>query len=130
MPFDLDELFILEAERELGTKLPASYRSAMAQLNGGEVEVADDVWQLHPIADTSERKRLARTANHILRETAVMQCWPRFPAAALAIAANGSGDRLVFIRGSAAFEPAVHLWAHETGELERIAEDFSELQSV
>lgn len=130
MPFDLEESFILEAERELGAKLPASYKSAMAHSNGGDVEAAQDVWHLHPIADISERKRLIRTANHILRETSVIQSWPKFPVGALSIAANVSGDRLVFIRGVASFEPAVHLWSHETGKLELVAKDFSELRSI
>jgi len=130
MPFDLAESFIHEAERELGAKLPVSYTAAMAQANGGEVEVLDDVWQLHPIADTSDRKRLARTANHVIRETESLRGWARFPAGALAIAANGSGDQLVFLRGATSFESAVHLWSHETGELEQVAEDFSELQGI
>ena len=130
MPFDLAESFIEEAERELGAKLPASYRAAMVLANGGEVEVLDDVWQLHPIADTSDRKRLARTANHVLRENESLRGWTSFPASALAIAANGSGDQLVFLRSANSFESAVHLWSHETGELEQVAEDFSDLQGV
>lgn len=128
MPFDLDEAFILEAEQELGARLPASYRRALARSNGGEIEAAGDVWQLHPIADRSDRKRIARTANHILREAAVLRDWPGFPVGALAIAANGSGDRLVLVRGPTAFEPAIHLWSHETGTLEPVAQDFGELR--
>lgn len=130
MPFDLAESFILAAERQLGASLPTSYKTAMARSNGGEVEAADDVWQLHPIADTSDRKRLARTANHIIGETSVLQSWAGFPAGALAIGANGSGDRLVFLRGATSFGPAVHLWSHETGQTEQLAEDFGELPSV
>lgn len=128
MPFDLAESFILEAERALGARLPESYRSAMAQSNGGEVEILDDVWQLHPIADTSDRKRLARTANHILRETESLRSWPKFPPGALTIAANGSGDQLVLVRRADAFDPSVLLWSHETGELQKVASDFGELE--
>ena len=130
MPFDLAESFILDAERELGAKLPESYKAAMSRSNGGEIETLDDVWQLHPIADTSDRKRLARTANHVLRETAAMRGWAKFPEGAPAIAANGSGDQLVFLRGASSFESTVHLWSHETGDLEQLAEDFSELQGT
>lgn len=127
MAFDLAESFILEAERQLGAALPASYRSAMARSNGGEVESLDDAWILHPIADATDRKRLARTANHIVRETQGMQEWQSFPADAVAIAANSSGDCLVFLRFGALFGPEVHLWSHETRELKLVAHDFSEL---
>ncbi len=128
MPFDLEESFILEAERQLGANLPRSYTAAMARSNGGEVETQDDVWQLHPIADTSDRKRLARTANHIIRETASAKAWPRFPAGALAIGANGSGDHLIFLRSEQSFGPEVHIWWHETGEVQLLASNFGELQ--
>ena len=130
MPFDLAEPYILEAERELGASLPVSYKTAMAQSNGGELEALDDVWQLHPIADSSDRKRLARTANHIIRETASMQGWARFPAGALAIGGNGTGDCLVFLRSANSFGPAVHLWSHETGQTELLARDFNELRGT
>lgn len=128
MPFDLAEPFILEVERQLGGSLPGSYKAAMSRSNGGEIEADDDLWQLHPIADTSDRKRLARTANHIIRETASACAWPTFPFGALAIGANGSGDRLVFLRSGNFFGPEVHIWWHETGNTQVFARDFSELQ--
>lgn len=128
MPFNLSETFILEAERRLGASLPFSYKTAMARSNGGEIEALDDVWQLYPIADTSDRKRMARTANHIILETASMQGWAKFPPNALAIGGNGSGDCLVFLRAAQSFSPAVHVWSHETGTSELLAQDFSELQ--
>ena len=127
MAFDLKAEFVDAAEHGLGLPLPASYRQAMQRSNGGEIEVGDDVWWLHPIADPSDRKRLARSANPVLKETAGCQDWPRFPAGALAIASNGSGDQLVLLRGASAFEPAVYEWSHETGELCQVAEDFAQL---
>ena len=69
MPFELAEPFILAAEQQLGSKLPEAYRSAMLRENGGEFETEEDTWQQYPIADTSDRKRLSRTANHIIKET-------------------------------------------------------------
>ncbi len=127
MPFDLTEPFILDTERQLGASLPVSYKTAMSRSNGGEIEALGVVWQLHPIADTSDRKRLARTANHIICETASLQSWSRFPPGALSIGANGSGDCLVFLRSVNSFGPAVHLWSHETGQTELLAQDFGEL---
>ena len=55
------------------------------------------LWQLHPVFDDSDRKRMGRTANHLVRETAVARGWSGFPAEAIAIGANGSGDRLVLM---------------------------------
>lgn len=99
----------------------------MAQSNGGEVEADDDDWILHPIADTSDRKRLARTAKHIVRETAVSRQWRGFPQTGIAIGGNGAGDRLVFLKDGDTFGPQVFAWSHETGELQKVADDFGEL---
>ncbi|XGA72149.1 SMI1/KNR4 family protein [Chitinibacter sp. SCUT-21] len=79
MAFDLNEEFIQAAEQALGATLPASYRQAMQQHNGGCVLAQGDSWQQHPIADTSDRKRLARSCNHILKETAFYQDCGFFP---------------------------------------------------
>ena len=128
MPFDLAESFIAATERELGAELPVSYKAAMALSNGGELEVAHEVWQLHPIADTSDRKRLARTANHIVLETSSLEAWPNFPANAVTIAANGSGDHLILMHKEGVFSSQVFRWSHETGALQKVAEDFHELE--
>jgi hypothetical protein len=127
MPFDLAESFIAAAEEALGATFPASYRVAMARANGGEVEALHDSWQLHPIADTSDRKRLARTANHVVRETLSMLGWPRFPGNGVAIATNGTGDQLVLLREGEALKEAVYYWSHETGVVELVAGSFAEL---
>ena len=130
MPFDLAESFIVTAEASLGARLPSAYRDAMLRSNGGEVFAADDAWVQYPIADTSDRKRLSRTANHILKETQFCSEWPRFPLGAVAIAGNGSGDQLVFIRHGPAFAAAVYLWSHENGSLVEVASDFAELTAA
>jgi SMI1 / KNR4 family (SUKH-1) len=125
MPFDLAESFLLAAERELGAYLPKSYRLAMLQENGGEIETDDDDWQQYPVADTSDRKRLSRSANHILKETESCRGWARFPENALAIAGNGAGDRLVLLKQGDGFAPEVYAWLHESEELIKVANDFS-----
>ena len=127
MPFPIAEDLIAAAEHALGAALPLAYRTAMAQSNGGEVEVADDGWQLHPIEDRSDRKRAGRTANHILRETNQAKTWPHFPPNALCIASNGTGDLLVFLRNGTEFAQEVYLWSHEDGSVQRIAASFHEL---
>ncbi len=125
MPFDLAESFLLDAERELGASLPKSYRLAMLRENGGELATDEDDWQQYPIADTSDRKRLSRSVNHILKETESCRGWARFPENAVAIAGNGAGDQLVLLRQNGVFTPEVYAWLHESGELEKVADDFS-----
>lgn len=130
MPFPLDPKYIRETEQKLSTRFPLAYRDKMIRDNGGQIEAADDVWELYPFFDSSDRKRIARTCNDIVRETKQMRDWPGFPAGAVAIAENGTGDQLIFLpgeTGAGELGAAVFWWDHETGEIQRIADDFSEL---
>jgi|SRR5262249_42357397 len=127
MPFELDERFIVAAEQKLGASLPYSYRQAMKASNGGTVLAFNDVWELHPILDTSDRKRLKRSCNDVLRETEFMRDFPGWPQNALAIAWNG-GDRLVLLKKDRQYEPEVYVWLYDTGELVEVAEVFSDLK--
>ncbi len=129
MPFNLDESYIVAAEQALGAQLPESYKQAMRVANGGEVEAAKDQWQLHPFEDTSDKRRLSRTANDILKETKACKDWPGFPPEAVAVADNGTGDALVFLQSNGKFGAAVYAWSHETRELCKVANDFSELKT-
>jgi hypothetical protein len=93
MPFDPAERFIRAAEEELGAPLPHSYRQVMMASNGGDVAAYSDVWNLYPILDKSDRKRLSRSCNDILRETRRLRDWPDWPENAVAIAHNGTDDQ-------------------------------------
>ena len=128
MPFTLDERFIVAAEQKLGASLPHSYRQAMMASNGGQVLVHDDVWDLHPILDTSDRKRVKRSCNDILYETAFMRDWPGWPENALAIDSNVGGDRLVMFKVKQQYEPTIYVWLHDTSHLVAVAEFFSDLE--
>lgn len=130
MPFDLAELFIVAAEIELGATLPSSYRHSMLQKNGGELETDNDDWEQYPIADTSDRKRISRTCNHILKETQNCLTWRTFPANAIAFATNGAGDQLVFLKKGQEIEQVIYAWSHETGQLTKVANDFAELKAL
>lgn len=130
MPFDLLEKYILMAEEKIGASLPSSYRNKMMSANGGTVSASSDHWTLHPILDSSDRKRIARTCNDILRETASMKDWVGWPENAIAIAANGGGDALVFLVTGGKIESAVHRWDHETGNIKKVAGDFQKLRAV
>lgn len=132
MPFALHERFLADTEAKLGARLPEGFRNRMKKANGGELELGEETWFLHPILDTTDRKRTSRTSNDVIRETASLKQWPEFPANALAIANNGEGDVLVFLVDAAAgkVEEPVYLWRHETGKLEKIAEDFLAIGSL
>jgi len=130
MPFTLDDKFLLSAEEKLGAKLPDSYRQAMMAANGGEVASGLDDWYLYPIMDSTDRKRLARTCNDVVAESMRLAEWERFPRQALAIANNGEGDQLLFLRSDDRYGPAVYCWSHESGELTKVAEDFAQLERL
>jgi len=127
MAFNLDEKYIIECEKELGAKLPSSYREAMLSSNGGEIDVAGDSWELYPIFDKSDRKRISRTCNHIISETKSSQEWEGFPSDALAIASNGCGDSIVLLKSNNTYNNELYIWSHETRELTKVANKFTEV---
>ena len=92
----------------------------MSRNNGGELSTDNDDWQLYPFFDTSDRERISRTSNDIARETTTARQWRGFPADAIAIAGNGSGDHLIFlpVPGSTTLQPQPFIWLHETAELQ------------
>lgn len=130
MPFNLSEGQLVLTEKELGSELPIEYREAMKLDNGGEASTEEDDWEFYPIKDTSDRKRLSRTCNHIISETESCKEFGNFTDNALAIAGNGLGDQMVFIKESGQYLNNVFLWLHETGELQELAATFNEIEKL
>lgn len=130
MPFNLSEERVVETETILKAKLPDDYREAMKKDNGGEATTEDDEWELYPIKDTSDRKRMSRTCNHIINETESCRGFGNFPVHAISIASNGCGDQMVFLKEGKSFNETVYLWLHETGELQVLASKFSEIEKL
>ena len=128
MAFDLDEKYIKKAEEILGTLLPNAYKNEMIQNNGGTIYIDDEDWELFPIADTSDKKRISRTCNHIIHETNQAKRWSSFPKNALAIASDGCGDFLIFKQEDGHYLDEIYLWNHEAGELSMVANSFEELE--
>ena len=93
MPFPLEIQFVKRAEGRLGRKLPSNYIAKMCRDNGGEVGRGTDSWWLHPILDDSDKKRLKRTCNDIVREIASSKEWTGFPPEAVAIGENDAAER-------------------------------------
>jgi len=130
MPFPVDIKFVNDAEAKLGVKFPAAFVVKMTKLNGGSVNTGTDTWELYPFLDTSDRKRLARTCNDIVRETQFSRQWSGFPQDAISIGANGGGDKLVLLPDPHAPTVLLHQvfwWDHETGEVHHVADDFADL---
>ncbi|ARN84226.1 SMI1/KNR4 family protein [Candidatus Nucleicultrix amoebiphila] len=127
MAFPTQENIILENEKEIGCKFPSSYRNKMMNENGGEIEFSDDHWQLFPFFDKTDKKTISRTCNSIFKETKLAREWRGFPDNAIAIATNGCGDFLVFIKENTHLKNEVYIWLHETTELKKVAVDFSEI---
>ena len=128
MPFPVDNDFIDRAAAKLGIRFPPSFVAHLHRSNGGEIDVADDTWQIFPVFDDSDPRRLKRTSNDIVRETKLAREWPGFPSNGVAIASNGTGDKLVFLPSEPEDRLAgrVYWWDHETGELTAVADDFSD----
>ena len=125
MPFSVDEKWILEAEERLGVILPRSYRESISKENGGYIKINDETWDLYPIWDKSDRKRLKRTCNDIVHETEVCHDCYGFPSKGIAIADNGCGDQLILLpesQESNKLVETVYYWSHETGEYEPVLE--------
>ena len=130
MPFPVDIKYVNETETKLGVKFPAAFVVRMTKLNGGTVETLPDQWDLYPFMDTSDRKRLTRTCNDIVRETSKAKEWDHFPPGAVAIGSNGCGDQLILVPQSDApnyLSHEIYWWDHETGEVNHVADDFSDL---
>ena len=129
MAFPVDIKFIRDAELRLGVKFPAPFILRMVKNNGGEVRTPMDSWQLHPILDKSDRKRLKRTCNDIEQETTRAREWPSFPGKAISIGSNGNGDRLVLLPSADAptVLGPVYWWDHERGVLLFVSDDFGDL---
>jgi SMI1 / KNR4 family (SUKH-1) len=129
MPFPVDEKYIVQTEEKLGIIFPKSFRQRMMQNNGGEIEITDDDWQLYPFLDSSDKTRIKRTCNDIIYETNQLRQFRGFPENAIPIAANGTGDQLVFLINSSIpgiLSPAIYYWDHETSQIILVANDFSE----
>ncbi len=93
MAFPVDIQFVKSAEAKLDLKLPLGYVVKMCRENGGSVTTDTVAWFLFPIFDDTDRTRLKRTCNDIIRETESACSRPGFPPDALAIGDNACGDR-------------------------------------
>jgi hypothetical protein len=133
MPFSTEEKFIQQAEQKLGVIFPKSYRESMIRSNGGEIATVDDDWQLYPIFDDSDRTRLKRSCNDVVRETSTARQWTGFPERGIAIGTNGEGDVLVFLpidSDPKQLDCKLYVWNHEDRGVQVITDDFSQVDKI
>ena len=129
MAYPIEESEVEKTEKQLGAKLPEAYRKSMIEENGKNFIITEeDEWELFPLKDASNRKKLARTAYDILKETESALNWPNFPKDSIVIANNGMGDLLFLKKDEKNFEDTIYAFWHETGEVKRFAESFDELE--
>lgn len=132
MPLPVDAKWIRQTEEKLGVRFPAAFVVAMVKLNGGTVRTRFDQFELFPFLDASTRKSIGRTCSSICRETAASRRGSYgFPVNAVAIGSNGGGDLLVLQPmpdHPDTLQHCVFCWNHDTGEIELVADDFSELR--
>lgn len=130
MPFPIPLEKIAETEAAMGVIFPALFKARMNRDNGGELLFdEDESWWLFPFFDTTNRKTIARSCNDIRRETEQLRAAGLgFPADAVAIAHNGSGDHL-FLRSNGTSELGREVWLfrHEGGEVSQLLDDVAEL---
>lgn len=127
MPFPISLESIAETESALGVTFPAVFKAQMSRSNGGEVEVADETWSLHPFLDKTSPKTIGRTCNDIKHETAEARKWEGFPPDGVALANNGSGDLLFLRPDGSALGKRVWMFWHETDELTVALDDVADL---
>ena len=97
VPWPVEQRFIDEAQLALGVRFPRNLVARLRRSNGGEVTIDGQTWWFHPVWDKSDKKRLTRTSNDIVRETLTARTWPGFPPAAVVIARGLGAERLVLL---------------------------------
>jgi hypothetical protein len=131
IPFPVDIKFVERCAEKLGVKLPPAYVERICAKNGGDVTAdGTNTWTLVPIFDDSDRRRLKRTCNDVVHETEFARGFFGFPADGVVIANDGCGNHLTLLPKSGNSDElgdAVFDWDHETGQIKKVAKDFSEL---
>lgn len=128
MPFPIEEKYILETESELNVVFPIEFKNRMIQLNGGELVIKKQEFELYPFFDKSDRKRISRTCNNIVLETENAREWNGFPKHATAIGSDGLGNQIILMHnGDGILSNEIYLWNHESRTVKKIAESIHKL---
>lgn len=136
MAFNVDEKYILAAEAELKVQFPESFRRKMMQVNGGAVFIPypneteeGEIFFLYPFFDSSDKKRISRTCNDIVRETKLSREKYGLEEHLIVIGSDQSKCWLVLrIEDDGVLGRAVYILPFGSDTMYKVAQDFSELQ--
>jgi hypothetical protein len=129
MAWPVEQKYIDDAQRQLGVVFPRNFVARLRKLNGGALTRDGQTWWFHPVWDKSDKRRLSRTSNDIVRETQHARTWPGFPQAGVAIAQGTGSERLILLPSESdpgQLGEAVYDW-DPPRELERVAETVMDL---
>lgn len=136
------EQYLRQAEEKLGCRFPQAYVRRMTAANGGVIRLPGqrELWELYPIWDTSDKKRLKKTFNDVVRATEQLRISQGFPTGAVAIGSSLSGDaffaesaeQLIFLPTGGSdigLNETVYRWDHTLpGEALELAQSFAEFE--
>ncbi len=115
------------AAKLLGVKFPPDYVLRITRENGGTFSAGGEVWELYPVFDDSDRRRLKRTCDHVVRQTLLAREDKGFPPRGVVIGHHGTGERLIFLAEDDGFiSDEISWWDSRSGELEQRAETFTD----
>jgi wobble nucleotide-excising tRNase len=108
------------AESQLKVAFPDTLKDIWLVSNG--LELPDD-WRLYPVFDSSNPRK---TANHIVYENTKAR-WDYMSNDLVSIAEDGSGNHLVLKKHGGVLLPEIHIWDHETNEVERWSQSLDDI---
>lgn len=114
---------IEEAEAQLGITFPAGLRARPARQNGGDLWIEDESWTLFPVWDPATKRTAARSASHVVRETADFHegYAGAVPSNAVVVGDNEGGDYLLLV----GVPPRPAIWRHEADDLVPVDVDWA-----
>lgn len=128
MSSPIEEQYIKSAEEKIDGRFPHSYRQMMKEKNGGDIVIDGDKWELYPILNAASKELYKQTFDDLVSETESVKKWFGFPENAIAIASNGRGDRLIFLRESRSkYSEKIYEWDHESTKVSLIEKSFKKL---
>lgn len=108
------QVYIDNAQTELGYQFPKWLNDRLLNENGGTIWALDDGWQLYSVLDNRDSRHLKRSSTTIIQETNTAKHWENFPDNAVVIAGNGTGNLLVLLKqDNQKLSDDVYLWCHD-----------------
>jgi hypothetical protein len=114
MGLPVSEDRIAETEAKLGRRLPEGFRALSMASNGGStIRIGGDDFDVLAVWDPTDRKRMSRSANHVMRETESLyrDLGEFLPSGGVVLATNAGGDPLMQLP-----DGSLVIWSMRTGK--------------